>query len=99
MAALLLIAKGYRIVATNKRTPFGEIDIAALKADTLAIIEVKTRGSALEGHSAIHAGQAARLMNAGQHMAAHMKHAPAHIRCDAIIFSPGRLPVHIKNAF
>lgn len=38
-----LIRKGYEIKARNYRIKGGEIDIIALKDDTLAIVEVKTR--------------------------------------------------------
>ena len=42
-AALFLVAQGYSIVARNLRTPVGEIDIIAQKAQTLIFVEVKTR--------------------------------------------------------
>ena len=48
-----LAEHGYRIVATNYRTRYGEIDIIAQDGETLVFIEVKCRshhgfGSALE---------------------------------------------------
>jgi len=43
-----LTKKGYRIVATNARTPLGEIDIVARHHGSLVFVEVKTRrGSSL----------------------------------------------------
>ena len=43
-AALRLLSdKGYEILETNYRTPFGEIDIVARKADSIVFVEVKTR--------------------------------------------------------
>jgi len=39
----ILRAAGYRIVARNWRSRFGEIDIIARDGDTLAFIEVKAR--------------------------------------------------------
>lgn len=38
-----LVTKGYRILAKNYRTPFGEIDIVARHGDSTVFIEVKTR--------------------------------------------------------
>ena len=45
-AAGYLRKKGYRILASNYRSRFGEIDIVACKGGILAFVEVKTRASA-----------------------------------------------------
>jgi putative endonuclease len=45
LAARLLRKKGYQIVATNYRTPLGEIDIIARDGDTIVFVEVKARQS------------------------------------------------------
>lgn len=42
-AANLLIEKGYAILARNYRVGHLELDIVALKGDTIAFVEVKTR--------------------------------------------------------
>ena len=44
MAADYLQERGYVIVARNWRSRFGEVDIIARDGQTLAFIEVKTRG-------------------------------------------------------
>jgi len=44
-AANLLRKKGYKLVARNVRSKFGEIDIVAIKDSTLVFVEVKTRWS------------------------------------------------------
>jgi putative endonuclease len=44
-AARYLQRAGYRIVARNYRTPFGEIDLVAYDAAVLAFVEVKARRS------------------------------------------------------
>ena len=36
--------RGYRILARNWRTPFGEIDLVALDGETLCFVEVRARG-------------------------------------------------------
>ena len=43
LAALMLIEKGYRIIAQNFSCRIGEIDIIAAKGGLLAFVEVKTR--------------------------------------------------------
>ncbi len=43
LAAEHLERLGYAIVARNHRTRYGEIDLVAADADTLVIVEVKTR--------------------------------------------------------
>lgn len=43
IAANLLIEKGYAILARNYRIGHLELDIIALKDDTIAFVEVKTR--------------------------------------------------------
>lgn len=40
-----LLENGYRILNTNFRTRFGEIDIVAALQDTIIFIEIKTRKS------------------------------------------------------
>lgn len=43
LAEIMLLEKGYRILARNFRCRYGEIDIIALKNGVLAFVEVKTR--------------------------------------------------------
>ncbi len=38
-----LEAKGYTILDTNFRCPYGEVDIVATEADSLVFVEVRTR--------------------------------------------------------
>ena len=45
IARNLLIGRGYRIIAQNFKSYFGEIDIIAKDDDTLVFIEVKARWS------------------------------------------------------
>lgn len=46
VAAAYLRKKHYKIIATNYRCRFGEIDLIATHRKTLAFVEVKTRKSA-----------------------------------------------------
>jgi putative endonuclease len=45
VAAKLLQREGYKILARNFNSRFGEIDIVAQEGDTLVFVEVKTRWS------------------------------------------------------
>ncbi|WP_144877520.1 YraN family protein [Microbacterium sp. 1.5R] len=49
-AAQHLLERGYEILSRNWRCAQGEIDIVAVSAGWLCIIEVKTRSSAAFGH-------------------------------------------------
>jgi uncharacterized protein (TIGR00252 family) len=62
-AARHLQRAGYRIVARNYRTPFGEIDLVAYDGAVLAFIEVKARRSERFGtpHAAVTADKRRRL--------------------------------------
>jgi len=42
-AAAFLMAKGYRILAKRFRTPYGEIDIIAVRGDVLRYIDLLAR--------------------------------------------------------
>lgn len=62
-AASFLTDRGYRILDRNWRCPLGEIDIVALEAGEIVVVEVKTRSSERFGHplEAIDARKRARL--------------------------------------
>ena len=49
LARANLESKGYRIVTTNYRCLFGEVDIIARQAEALVFVEVKTRMSRSHG--------------------------------------------------
>lgn len=45
LAALWLMAKGYRILGFRLATPLGEIDLLAQRGRVLAVVEVKQRAT------------------------------------------------------
>jgi putative endonuclease len=59
-----LSALGYEILNTRYKTPYGEIDIIAMKGATLHIIEVKTRPSIQQARESISKKQQERIANA-----------------------------------
>jgi putative endonuclease len=99
-AALLLMAKAYRILARRWKTPFGEIDIIARRAGVVVFVEVKARGSHDEAVEAVTERSKRRIMAAAElWLARHPQLAKAGIRFDVIVVTPGKLPRHIVNAF
>lgn len=99
-AALFLRLKGYRILARRVRTPVGEIDLIAEKSGTIVFIEVKARkraDTALEAVS-VHAWQ--RIARAAESwMAKRPQYSQHGWRYDLIGIVPGRLPIHLRDAW
>lgn len=98
-AVRFLKRQGYKIVARNHKTPFGEVDIIARSGDVLAFIEVKTRTGDLFGepNEAVRRDRMARYVNAarfyfsGREMDCVVRFDIIEVRGDAIN--------HIQNAF
>jgi putative endonuclease len=99
-AAALLVAKGYRIVSRRFRSPVGEVDIIARRGRTLIFVEVKAR-STLDGaaESLLPRQQRRIAAAAAAWLAKCPDDAESHIRFDAILVAPGRIPRHIEAAF
>jgi putative endonuclease len=99
-AALLLIAKAYRILERRWKTPFGEIDIVARRRGVVVFVEVKARGSLEEAMEAVTERTKRRVIGAAElWLARHPQHANGGIRFDVIVVTPGKMPRHIVNAF
>ena len=99
-AALVLIAKGYRIAARRWKTPFGEIDIVARRRHTLVFVEVKARETATEAAEAVTERGKRRIIGAAElWLAHHPDDVNSEIRFDVILVAPGKPPRHIANAF
>jgi putative endonuclease len=99
-AAMLLIAKGYRIVARRWKTQFGEIDIVARRGRALVFVEVKARPRADDAAEAVTERAKRRIIAAAELWLAHRPdEAQRDIRFDVMLVTPGRIPKHIANAF
>jgi putative endonuclease len=99
-AAMLLIAKGYRILARRWKTPFGEIDIVARRRGALVFVEVKARAHADDAAEAVTERGKRRIVAAAELWLAHNPDdARRDIRFDVMLVTPGRMPQHIANAF
>jgi putative endonuclease len=99
LAALYLMAKGYRIIAQRARTPYGEIDIAALRGHALVIVEVKARMNEDAGIYAVGARSRGRILRAAQSFAKTWRLSGAPIRFDIVIVRPWARPLHLVNAW
>lgn len=99
-AALLLFAKGFRIVSRRFKTPVGEIDIVARRRQTLAFVEVKARARYEDAVEAVTPYQQRRIVSAAHFwLASHPADAARNVRFDVVLITRGRFPRHIPAAF
>lgn len=100
LAALWLMAKGYRILGFRLRTPLGEIDLLASRGPVLAAVEVKARTTIDAALGAVSLAQRQRLRRALAALAARRRaFATSRLRLDLVALAPGRLPRHIPDAW
>jgi len=100
LAAIWLMAKGYRILGFRLKTRQAEVDLLALKGGVLAVVEVKRRTTLLAALETVSLDQRERLRRAGAALAASRPAlAGAAVRLDLIALAPGRLPMHIPDAW
>lgn len=100
LAALALMAKGYRIVARNYRTKLGEIDLIARRGDLIAIVEVKARPTLAEAMDAIGCQSAHRIEGAADMwLSRQTDFARLSVRFDLVAVLPRRWPKHVENIF
>jgi putative endonuclease len=100
VAALWLLAKGYRILGFRLKTPYGEIDLLAQKGPVLVVVEVKLRGTIETALEAVTWRQRQRLRRAAEAFASRRgRLKDAAIRLDLMALAPGRWPCHIRDAW
>jgi putative endonuclease len=100
LAALYLLAKGYRIRAIRYRTKAGEIDIIARRGDLVVCVEVKARRDADSADFAVTGTAQRRIRAASEVWLA--RQPDAHrisLRYDIVAVRPWRLPRHFVDAF
>jgi putative endonuclease len=99
VAAAMLMAKGYRILGRRVRTPYGEIDLIAVRRRRLAFVEVKRRATQLDAEAALSPRQAGRIAQAAEFWVSRNTRYRDHERgLDAVFVMPRRLPVHLPDA-
>jgi putative endonuclease len=100
LAAVWLMAKGYRILGFRLKTRQAEIDLLALRGRVLAVVEVKRRTSLAAALETVTPDQRERLRRAGLALAAgRPRLSGASVRLDLIALAPGKLPRHIPDAW
>jgi putative endonuclease len=94
-AAKALESAGMRLLASNFRSPAGEVDLIARKGDTLAFVEVKTwakRGIADLEYSVGREKQRRIIETAKYFLAAHREYNEMSIRFDVVFIEKIPLP-------
>jgi putative endonuclease len=100
IALIHLMLTGHRILGFRLKTPQGEIDILALRAKRLIVVEVKQRRTILEALEAVSAIQRERLWQAGLKLQAQRPNLSAfELGIDLYVIAPGKWPRHVRNAF
>ncbi|MCZ4281227.1 YraN family protein [Kiloniella laminariae] len=100
IAAWYLCLKGYKIVEKNYKTALGEIDLIAVKRNTVCFVEVKKRPSNSEAAAAITARQQARIFRTASYfLAQNQTFAAFDARFDAILIGATVWPQHITDAW
>src|SRR4051812_43201349 len=77
-ATAALAVKGYRVLARRYIAPGGEIDLIALRGDTVAFVEVKARPTLDEAMIAILPAKVGRISIAARHWLARNPWAMTH---------------------
>ncbi len=100
-AVVLLMLKGYRIIARRARTPLGEIDLVALSPrGAVCFVEVKARDTARNAVESLSARQRERIARAARaFLALRPRLSGRPVRFDMIAVARGRLPRHIADAW
>ncbi|MCF6369344.1 YraN family protein [Rhizobium halophilum] len=100
IAALFLLAKGYRILAIRFRTRAGEIDLVARKGDLAVFVEVKARADERAAIDAVSITAQRRIRAASDvWLSKRPDAARLSQRYDVVAVLPGRLPRHFRDAF
>ncbi|MBR0653471.1 YraN family protein [Plastoroseomonas arctica] len=100
IAAALLMAEGWTVLARRARTGAGEIDLIAERDGLLAFIEVKARPSLAEAAYALGPRQRARLIaGAEAWLAANPSHGGAGMRFDVILVAADGSVRRVADAF
>jgi putative endonuclease len=92
VAALLLLVKGYRILALRYRTKPGEIDLIARKGELVVFVEVKARIGEREAVDAVSFTAQRRIRAASDVWLSHRRDASRlSQRYDVVAVLPGQI--------
>lgn len=100
VCAASLRLKGYRILASRYRNPFGEIDLIARRGKVVCFIEVKARGNLADAAEAVGLRQRRRVARAAEsYLASRADLATSDVRFDVMLVCPWDLPRHLPDAW
>ena len=100
IAAVWLMARGYRILARRFNVKGGELDLVAVRGDTIAFVEVKARADIEAALNAIDTVKRRRISRAARvWLGRNPWSAGWTYRGDAIFIAPWRLPRHAVAAY
>ena len=100
VALLILVLKGYRLLARRYSASGGEIDLIVKRGDTIAFVEVKARDVMDSALIAIGAQKRERFSRAARAWISRNGWAAGKtLRADAVFVAPGRWPRHLVSAF
>lgn len=98
VASIVLMCKGFSIIARRYKTKHGEIDIVAKKDNLLIFVEVKARKNDEKCFIAITTKQMQRVQNASKiFLSQHPKYANFFTRYDVVLVANWSIPLHIEN--
>ena len=96
VAFLILVLKGYRLLARRYSASGGEIDLIVKRGDTIAFVEVKARDVMDSALTAIGAQKRERFSRAARAwISRNPWTAGKTFRADAVFVAPGRWPRHL----
>ncbi|EKE10298.1 MAG: hypothetical protein ACD_16C00056G0017 [uncultured bacterium] len=98
IAARYLQLKGYSLLESRLKTPFGEIDLIMRKGSFIVAVEVKTRATYEEAAFSLSSFQMRRIQQA---LLFYIKRypSPLDLRFDVILISSWMWPKHIRGAW
>ena len=99
LAAGLMLASGYRILAHRYKTHAGEIDLIILKKKRLAFVEVKRRATQEECAASISGRARDRIRTASTlWLDKHPEYRNYDIGFDLVFVTPRRFPIVMRDA-
>ena len=103
LAALYLMAKGWRIVARRQRIGqgrgVGEVDLVARRGQVLAFVEVKWRRNAAAFATAIDERRLQRVARVAEALVPRLARPGDDVRIDVILLAPWHWPRHIVHVW